>query len=203
MAKAPVVGRVKTRLCPPCDAAQAAAIAQAALEDTLQAALLCGHPVVLALDGPRGDWLPAGIEVIAQQGLSFNERLASAWLHLADGGVQVGMDTPQITPQLLDDAVRAVSDSGAAFGPATDGGWWLLGLARPEPTAFEAIAMSASDTGARQLERLRVLGYHPTILPTLTDIDTWATAVEVGALAAGSRTARAVDRVSLTITGAR
>ena len=203
MAKAPVVGRVKTRLCPPCDAAQAAAIAQAALEDTLQAALLCGHPVVLALDGPCGDWLPAGVKVVAQQGRSFNERLAAAWLHLDGGGVQVGMDTPQITPDLLDDAVRAVSDCGSAFGPATDGGWWLLGLDRPEPTVFEAIAMSAPDTGARQLERLRVLGHDAAILATLTDIDTWATAVEVASVVAGSRTARAVDRVALTMTGAR
>src|SRR5690606_23084798 len=61
MAKAPVAGRVKTRLVPPLSAAEAAAVAEAALADTLEAVAACGaERRVLALDGEPGPWLPEG-----------------------------------------------------------------------------------------------------------------------------------------------
>ena len=67
MAKSPVPGRVKTRLCPPCTPAEAAALAEAALADTLEAVAACGAGRrILALDGAPGPWLPAGFEVVAQ-----------------------------------------------------------------------------------------------------------------------------------------
>ena len=64
MAKAPVPGQVKTRMCPPCSHEQAAALAEAALHYTLAAVRAVpdvGHVVVL--DGAAGDWLPPGVEV--------------------------------------------------------------------------------------------------------------------------------------------
>lgn len=203
MAKAPVPGVVKTRLCPPCTLSEAAAIAEAALHDTLCASLECGRPVVLALDGPPGPWLPNGVEVVAQCSGSFNRRLAAAWMHLPAGGVQIGMDTPQVRPTLLGDALDVVADSGAAFGPATDGGWWLIGLARPHPAMFEGVTMSSPSTGQRQLERMRALRYHPEVMPTLTDIDTWTTAEEVAVEIPQSRTAAMVMRVTdrLAVSG--
>src|SRR4051794_33949116 len=79
IAKAPVAGRVKTRLCPPCTPDQAAGLARAALQDTLDAAdrsTLAGRRVVV-LDGDPGRWLPAGFEVIAQRGDGLAERLAA------------------------------------------------------------------------------------------------------------------------------
>jgi len=67
LAKEPVPGRAKTRLSPPCTPAQAAGLAAAALADTLAAVL--GAPAsrrVVALEGRRGDWIPAGFEVVAR-----------------------------------------------------------------------------------------------------------------------------------------
>ena len=65
MAKAPVPGRVKTRLCPPCTPDEAAAITEAALADTLAAVARCGAGRrIIALDGAPGPWLPARFEVI-------------------------------------------------------------------------------------------------------------------------------------------
>ncbi|MEO5678521.1 MAG: glycosyltransferase, partial [Acidimicrobiales bacterium] len=69
LAKEPVAGRVKTRLCPPLTPAEAAAVAEAALADTLAAVARCGADrLVVALDGAPGPWLPAGFEVIPQRG---------------------------------------------------------------------------------------------------------------------------------------
>jgi uncharacterized protein len=197
MAKAPVPGRVKTRLCPPCDAHQAAAIAEAALRDTLRAALECGpQPVLLALDGEPGPWLPTGVRVVAQCSGTLNARLADAWQHLPSGGVQIGMDTPQVSPGLLGAALAAVDEHGSTLGPATDGGWWLLGLHRPMPSLFDGVPMSTPTSGARQLARMHVLGLRPRALASLTDIDTWATARLVAADIPGSDTAAAVAAVS-------
>ena len=115
MAKAPVPGRVKTRLCPPCTHAEAATIAAAALADTLDAVAACGaERRVLALDGGAGEWLPAGFEVIPQRGTSFAVRLANAWTDVGGPGIQIGMDTPQVSGGDLDGRATTLEQ------PATD-----------------------------------------------------------------------------------
>lgn len=69
MAKAPVPGRVKTRLCPPLSPDEAAAVAEAALSDTCEAVSRCSADrLVVALDGAPGAWLPPGFEVVPQRG---------------------------------------------------------------------------------------------------------------------------------------
>ena len=80
LAKSPEPGRVKTRLTPPLSPVQAAAVARAALQDTLRAVLLAGGrtPPLLALAGPPGTWLPGGFEVVRQQGDGLDERIAAA-----------------------------------------------------------------------------------------------------------------------------
>ena len=77
MAKAPVAGRVKTRLCPPCTPGEAAGLAEAALADTLDAVLEAGAGrCILALEGEPGPWLPAGFEV---ETLPVNQSLKFAY----------------------------------------------------------------------------------------------------------------------------
>src|SRR3954454_15558628 len=80
IAKSPVAGRVKTRLCPPCTPEQAATIAAAALADTL--ATVGATPAtarVLALDGAPGPWIPDGYVIVPQHGNGLDERLANAF----------------------------------------------------------------------------------------------------------------------------
>lgn len=189
VAKEPVPGRVKTRLCPPCTPAQAAAIAEAALADTLTAATHSGADrVVLVLDGRPGDWCPAGVEVVPQGQGPFGDRLASAWEHAGGPAVQIGMDTPQVRASQLDGAMAMVvagSDGDAVLGPALDGGWWLLGLRRGRPGMFEGVPMSTSDTGTAQIERLRDLGLDVATTATLRDLDTIDDLPEVAARAHG------------------
>jgi rSAM/selenodomain-associated transferase 1 len=194
MAKAPVPGRVKTRLVPPLTFDEAARVARASLSDTLDAVLRCkAHRRVLALEGERGPWLPEGFEVIVQRGASFDERLANAWDDCGGGGLQIGMDTPQVTPRMLDDALTqlAARSHDAVLGPAEDGGWWAIGLPAPDPRVFRGIEMSRGDTGARQHERLRELGFRTALLPVLRDVDTVDDLGPVSVAAPGSRFAHA------------
>lgn len=193
MAKAPVAGRVKTRLCPPWDLEQAATLAEAALADTLHAVLASGaERRVLALDGDPGPWLPEGFEVEPQVGTSFAARLAHAWARVEGPSIQIGMDTPQVTPAALDDGLGHVVGGRAALGLATDGGWWAIAMAGPAPDLFSDVPMSTAATGARQLEAMRRAGLEPHLLPELTDIDTVQDARDVAGLIPGSRTAAAV-----------
>lgn len=198
MAKAPAPGRVKTRMTPPCTSTEAAAIAEAALADTLEAALASGaERVVLALDGPPGPWLPAGVEIVDQGKGSFTERLSRVWSSVGAPGLQIGMDTPQLTPADLDAALERLTqtDVDAVLGPATDGGWWALGLTAPCPGAFTGIAMSRPDTGQRQHERLVALGRRVGTLAAMLDADDFDDAVQAAAHCPDSRFAATVDAV--------
>lgn len=194
VAKAPIAGRVKTRLCPPCSAVEAAWVAEAALCDTLDAvAVSRADRRLLVLDGEPGAWLPEDFEVVSQVPGDLGTRLDAAWSHVEGPAVQIGMDTPQITGALLDDALGTLErGADAVLGPALDGGWWLVGLASTLRGVFRGVPMSAADTGARQLERLRALGLDVTLLPTLRDMDTFADALAIAAQLPGSRTAHAV-----------
>lgn len=193
MAKAPVPGRVKTRLCPPCTPEEAAELAEAALADTLAAATATGADrVVVALDGRPGPWLPPGVAVVSQRGRGFDERLANAWARCGGPALQIGTDTPHLTAADLDRAMAtlAAPETDAALGPADDGGWWAIGLRRPDRRVFVGVPMSRSDTCARQLERLRSIGLTTRILATQRDVDTIDDAFAVAAGAPATRFAR-------------
>ncbi|MBJ7328371.1 MAG: TIGR04282 family arsenosugar biosynthesis glycosyltransferase [Solirubrobacteraceae bacterium] len=179
IAKAPVPGRVKTRLCPPCTPEQAAALAEAALADTLAAvARTPAARKVCVLDGEPGRWLPGGFEVVPQRGAGLDERLASAFQDVGGPALLVGMDTPQLTPTLLGDGLDALGRPGvdAVLGLAPDGGYWAVGLRRADRELFEGVPMSTSRTGAAQRTRLLEAGLRVRLLPELRDVDTIADA---------------------------
>lgn len=191
IAKAPVPGRSKTRLCPPCTPAEAAALAEAALRDTLVAVLAApAQRRVLVLDGEPGAWVPEGVEVLPQRGNGLEERLAAAFEDCGDPAFLVGMDTPQVTPALLAEGIAAVERGEAAYGPAPDGGYWAIGLPHPDRRVFDGIPMSLPETGARQRERIDQLGLDLRELPALRDVDTFADARAVAAAAPTSHFAR-------------
>jgi uncharacterized protein len=195
MAKAPAPGRVKTRLTPPLRPDQAAALACAALEDTLAAVAgsRLADRLVLALDGTPGDWLPAGFDVIAQRRGGLGERLAGAFETVGGPALLVAMDTPQVTPALLDAGLLSLAiGADAVLGAATDGGYWAIGLARPDARVFEGVPMSERHTGAAQRMRLADLGLSTHYLPSLRDVDTFDDARFVAAAAPRGRFAAAL-----------
>ncbi|MEV0069896.1 DUF2064 domain-containing protein [Amycolatopsis sp. NPDC050768] len=212
VAKAPVPGFAKTRLCPPATARQAAEIAAAALLDTLDA--VCATPGALPVVAMTGDLGSAALgseigrslrraTVIAQRGWDFGARLANAHadtasVHAALPVLQIGMDTPQVTPELMGASIEPVLHGvhDAVLGPAEDGGWWGLGLRDPHHAQVLAgVPMSQEDTGVRTLRALAAVGLAAGPLPELSDVDTMGDAVRVAAEAPRGRFAAAVRAV--------
>ena len=200
IAKAPRPGFAKTRLIPDLGEAGAARVAEASIADTLWA--VAETPAarrVLVLDGEPGDWLPRvegrEFEVIPQREGGLGDRLAGAF---EDSGAApallIGMDTPQVTASLLEASIEALSADGvdAVLGPASDGGYWAIGLRDEQPAIFDDVPMSAEDTGERQRERIAELGLNFTELEQLRDIDTIADAHAVAAVTPWTRMAAAL-----------
>lgn len=201
MAKAPVAGRCKTRLCPPLDHAQAATLAEAALADTLQAvAWTPATRRVLALDGDPGPWLPAGFELLTQRGADLGKRLANAVHDVGEPLLVLGMDTPQLTRALLAGALERLDEraTDAVLGPTPDGGYWAIGLTEPDPRVFDDVPMSTTRTGAAQRARMTELGLRTAALPALRDVDTWEDATVVAALAPWTRFAATFELLGVT-----
>lgn len=217
MAKAPVPGRVKTRLGHEVGMDTAARLAAAALLDTLDActSAFSAARCHLALDGDLGAAVDgelivealAGWAVATQRGDTFAVRLVNAHSELAGTApgpvVQIGMDTPQVTAQLLSAAAAALGAEGdpasndAVLGAAPDGGWWVLAL-RDSASAgpLAGVAMSTPTTCADTRAALTAAGLRVTTTTTLRDVDTVADAVWVAHEAPNTRFARAWEAIA-------
>ncbi len=184
MAKAPVAGLAKTRLAASVGDDAAADLAAAALLDTLAAAAAAAGPshCLLALTGDLDAAARAadlrralvGWRVIPQRGDGFDERLALAH---ADAGVgpvvQVGMDTPQVTADLLLAAAAPLAQHDTVLGRADDGGWWVLARTDPRTAqALRGVEMSSARTYELTLAALRDAGHSVGSVPSLLDVDT-------------------------------
>lgn len=205
VSRAPVPGRAKTRLAASVGDEAAALLAANSLLDTLDAATAAGGPVVVAMQGDLaeaalGDEIDAALRrhtVIGQRGDEFGQRLANAHAD-ADRGygvVQIGMDTPQVSARVLLDARDALTGHDAAFGPAADGGWWVVAVREARyAEILRDVPMSTPSTGSVTREALRGSGLRVGDLSTLTDVDTWSDALEVAASSPGTRFGRCVAR---------
>ncbi|SDP20618.1 transferase 1, rSAM/selenodomain-associated [Pedococcus dokdonensis] len=200
LAKSPQPGRVKTRLTPVFAPSEAAALAAAAIRDTLAAARATGARTILSWDGPLTSWLPDDVPVHPQGDGGLAERLDETFRRcLPPDGDQptllVGMDTPQVTPtELCSDWHGA----DAVLGLSEDGGYWAVGLRRYRPGLFAGVPMSTDHTGAAQLRRLREAGLSVHLLPHLRDVDEPVDAAAVAQAAPRSRFARTFRRIVAT-----
>ena len=189
VAKAPVPGLAKTRLAAALGDRVAAGIAAAALLDTLDA--VADTPLATKVVAMTGDLASAcqseairerlsGFTVVEQRGDSFADRLANAHADAAATAgpmpvLQIGMDTPQVTAELLTRCARALLGAHAVVGPARDGGWWLLGVADAATAeCLRLVPMSRPDTGALTYAALLQTGSPVTVLEELADVDTVA-----------------------------
>lgn len=200
IAKEPRPGLSKTRLSPPCSPEEAAGLAEAALHDTLESvAAVPAARRVLVLEGRPGPWLPAGYEVVPQRAGGLDERLAGAFAAATGPAFLVGMDTPQVTPALIEASASALAgpEVDAVLGRAEDGGYWAIGLVRPDERAFRGVPMSVETTGEAQRARLDELGLRTEELPVLRDVDFFEDARAVASEAPDSRFARAVGAVGV------
>ncbi|MFF5289904.1 TIGR04282 family arsenosugar biosynthesis glycosyltransferase [Paractinoplanes globisporus] len=205
LAKVPVPGRVKTRLCPPCTPEQAARVAAAALADTIDAV---GDAGILVTDRPCP--APPGWATALQHGGPLPERLANAFADTRTPGTAtllIGMDTPQLTVEHLDAARRLLGEPGgpdAVLGRADDGGWWALGLRdATHAEVLRDVPTSTGTTGRRTYEALRQRGLRVAELPRLRDVDTAADALAVAALCPPGRRFPAVVAAEVPVPATR
>jgi len=180
-AKAPVAGRVKTRLTPPLTPEEAAAVARASLMAPV--ASVAGRstlPLTLFLDGspddPLAEWVASrGVEVRAQSSGDLGERLRAAFTVLFEAGaarvIAIGSDSPTLPFERLFAANAALRAHDAVIGPAEDGGYYLLGLARPEWRLLEGIPWSSDAVARVTIERAAAIGAMIATLDPWYDID--------------------------------
>ena len=215
-AKAPVPGRVKTRLIPALGAEGAARLASRllyhALEQALEADLgpveLCASPAPEHPDWQP--WLPTLSQIIAprphpawsDQGEgdlgARMARSAQGYLNAGERVLLMGTDCPALTPHRLREAARALHGHEAAIIPARDGGYVLLGLRTFHPSLFTAIPWGTAAVADLTLARQRDLNWRVWVGEALADIDVPADlAVLPGEMAETSSLARSPARSHL------
>jgi rSAM/selenodomain-associated transferase 1 len=183
MAKAPRPGTVKTRLCPPLSAADAAALYRCFLRDKIAAvgALAGAQPVIAYTpDDARAELetLAPGFSLVAQQGPDLGARLVSMLAGLLDAGhlgaIAVDSDTPTLPGAFLQQAVHCLSQAGpdVVLGPTEDGGYYLIGVRRAHRELFDAVPWSTSEVLAVTLRRAADAGLKTACLPSWFDVDT-------------------------------
>ncbi len=189
MAKAPRSGRVKTRLVPPLTHDQASALSGCFLKDVsaaVVAAAAGAHAPRMrgvAAYFPQGEeeafdgLIPRDFLLLPQRGAHLGERLFHATVDLLATGFHsvclVNSDSPTLPPSLLREAALALEAPGdrVVLGPASDGGYYLVGLKRAHRRLFEEISWSTPSVLAQTLERARELSLEAHRLAEWYDVD--------------------------------
>lgn len=180
-AKAPLPGRVKTRLAPALGFEGAARLAVRMLEHTVDSALratlgpveLCCAPDTHHVQFQRAG-TAHGLHLAEQGDGDLGERMARAIERSLERFARVlliGTDAPGLDAAVLQAAARALREHDAVFAPAADGGYVLVGLSRSAPQLFAGVEWSTPQVMQQTRERVAALGLSACELPTLHDVD--------------------------------
>jgi rSAM/selenodomain-associated transferase 1 len=180
-ARAPIPGETKTRLIAHLGAQGAARLQSALIRHALKTAIDaatgpvslwcapdCGHPAFAAL---RDEF---GIELLPQRGPDLGARMSNAFVDVCrrHGALLIGTDCPALTVDQLRCAAAALTEGhDAVFIPAEDGGYVLVGLARPIPSLFHGVAWGTDRVMRETRERLEAAGVRWRELAASWDVD--------------------------------
>lgn len=182
-AKAPVVGQVKTRLCPPLSLAEAAELARGFLIDSVARACALPHVQVCLAFTPAEseslfrELLPFPLRYVPQRGASLGEREAHAFADVFaagfSGAVLIGSDIPTLASSHLQEAFSLLTDArnDVVIGPSLDGGYYLIGTRALHPTLFENVHWSTSSVLAETLAQAQRAGLRVAQVPAWYDVD--------------------------------
>lgn len=185
-AKMPLPGAVKTRLSPPLTPAEAASLYHCMLLDTIaMASSLTGiGPFIFFQDDPgAADYFNAlAPEIISapQKGNDLGERMHSAFSGIFDRGFTqaaiIGTDSPDLPPEFVLKAFSLLESdrTDVVFGPAVDGGYYLLAMKRIWRELFNGLPWSSAGLLEASLARATEIHLGASMLPTWYDIDTAA-----------------------------
>jgi len=181
--KVPEPGRTKTRLAARIGARAAADLSACFLRD-LSATVAgipgqCGYAVYAPSGGEAvlRALMPSGFGFLLQAGLHLGDVLHGATEALLaaghDGVLLVNGDSPTLPPRLLCDAIERLRAPGerVVLGPASDGGYYLIGLKRPNARVFADIAWGTDSVFAETCTRVEEVGLPISVLPEWYDID--------------------------------
>ena len=178
--KAPRPGAVKTRLARTIGTAAACA-AYRSLVEALLSRLQGLNAVELRFSPDNAGseiecWRRENWTCRAQGAGPLGQRLRSAFEQAFSSGASrvaiIGSDCPAVTVQDIDEAWKSLRTHDVVLGPASDGGYWLIGSNRPLPQLFEDIAWSTEKVFAETIARVRRGGLSVRILRELSDVDT-------------------------------
>lgn len=181
----PEPGRSKTRLIPALGASGAAKLHQKMATHTLHQARTFAQnlsdPLDITVWFSGGNvalmqaWLGTGINYQPQPDGDLGDRLLSAleshFQHSQHPALVIGTDCPDLTAPILAQALVAFTDHDLVFGPAADGGYYLIGMKTVIPQLFQNMAWSSDQVLSTSLAMAQDLELSTALLPQLTDID--------------------------------
>jgi uncharacterized protein len=186
MVKAPRSGEVKTRLVPPLRAEEASLLSAYFVKDIVANLLSVSESLAVdcyAAYSPAGsealfrDFLPPQIRMLPPRSIGLANSLPDAIEDLIDSGYEgaclVNADSPTLPTSLLIDAITSLRTPGdrVVLGPATDGGYYLIGLKHPHRQLFHDIAWSTERVYRQTAERAASIGLELVTLPAWYDVD--------------------------------
>jgi uncharacterized protein len=182
-ARFPVPGRTKTRLIPALGALGAVALHRRLVLHALRTAhaLRTSLPMDLEIRFADGNedamnhWLGDELWCRQQGDGNLGERMARAFeASFREGAIAtvlIGSDCPGLTSERLAAAFDALQSHPAVLGPATDGGYYLIGLRRPVPELFQGVNWGTDTVLRESLQILQNMGVRPMLLEPLHDLD--------------------------------
>lgn len=182
--KSPVRGRVKSRLAAALGENAALGLYKNFVLDTLATVELSGHPCRICFHPPDAgeavaDWLGRRRSYLAQTGNDLGERMEQAFRRVFSEGacsraILIGSDIPDLPGDAFSEAFRSLDRHDAVIGPATDGGYYLIGFRIDTffPDIFHAVEWSTDTVFSRTMEVFAKAGLRVHALPAWRDVDT-------------------------------
>lgn len=173
----PEKGKVKTRLAQDLGDDQALAIYLELLGITRKVAVAIPAERFLFYSNfiPQSDdWSETQFQKHLQSNGDLGARMEAAFqlaLETHQKAVIVGSDCPELSPEIIEQAFTQLDNCDAVFGPANDGGYYLLGLKTVIPTVFQEMVWSTESVLSETLARLNATGKSYALLPELSDVD--------------------------------
>ncbi len=184
VAKRPTAGQTKTRLCPPLSGESAAALYACFLRDTLEIMRQVpdvAREIVYLPDDAASYFhaLAPDMALTLQHGAGLGERLDHLLVAAFESGAQQAVvmdsDSPTLPVAYIVQAFAALDgDAEVVLGPCDDGGYYLIGMRRPQPRLLRDVEMSTPNVVRDTLALAKQLGLQVALLPVWYDIDTVA-----------------------------
>lgn len=177
-AKMPVPGQVKTRLLPSLSPEQSADLYRCMLLDTVTRVSTLCFDTFLFYDGEEEYFrkIAPGARIIPQQGNDLGSRLENAFSAVSSLGYTacsvIGTDAPDLPLSYVEESFKQMQGGAdVVFGPAEDGGYYLVAVKGSYGDLFKEIPWSSADVLQSSLDRARSGGLSATLLPSWYDVD--------------------------------